>query len=136
MAFQQANAQKFALLDKTMSLPLSYTNTVTIKDEYRNMFAVEKEKLPEFLSAIDKIESQILKKEIPETFTFYIGSTRFYGLKIPLKTEDRMDVVLTTDCGNQKISMHLSDGKVSNASNIFFIKTWKSYIRDNIKNLK
>ena len=67
---------------------------------------------------------------------FYVGSTRFYGIKIPLKTEERMDVVLTTDIGNQKITMHLCDGKVSNASNAFFIRTWSGYIRDNMKRLK
>ena len=116
-----------------MSVPLSYTNVVTIKDVYKNLFAIERSRISQFLSALDKIENQLKKKTIPESFNFYIGPTRFYGIKIPLKAEERMDVVLSTDCGNEKISMHLCDGKISNASNAFFIKTWAGYIRDNIK---
>jgi hypothetical protein len=129
--------QKYVLIDKTMSLPLTQTNTVTIKDEYKNLFAVEKSKLPEFVIALDKIEKQLTKKNIPQSFNFYVGSTRFSGIKIPLKKEERLDVTMTTDCGNnQKTSMHLCDGKISNASNAFFIKTWAGYIRDNMKKIK
>lgn len=135
--FNFSHGQKYVLIDKRMSLPLTQTNTVTIKDEYRNLFAIEKSRLPEFVLALDKIEKQLTKKTIPESFNFYVGSTRFSGIKIPLKTEERLDVIMTTDCGaNQKISMHLCDGKASNASNAFFIKTWTGYIRDNMKKMK
>ena len=135
--FNLSHGQKYVLIDKRMSQPLTQTNTVTIQDEYKNLFAIESSKLPEFVLALDKIEKQLTKKNIPQSFNFYIGSTRFAGIKIPLKTEERLDVVITTDCGaNQKISMHLCDGKISNASNAFFIKTWTGYIRDNMKRMK
>ena len=134
--FIKINAQKYALLDKTMSIPVSYANTVTVTDQYRNLFAVEKTKINEFLVALAKIQDQLLKKNIPESFNFYVGNTRFSGIKVSLSKEERMDVTLTTDCGNQKITMHLIDAKVSNASNAFFIKTWYGYIKDNTKNLK
>lgn len=130
-----AGAQKYILLDKTMSFPATLANVVTIKDEYRNLFAIEKLRVNEFVAALEKIARQISSGKIPESFNFYVGATRFYGLKIPLKKEERMDVVLTTDCGNQKISMHLCDGKVSNASNVFYIKTWADYIRNNARML-
>ena len=65
-----AHAQKYVLVDKTMSMPLSLTNTVTIKDEYRNLFAIEKSRVPEFLVAINKIEKQLTSKTIPASFKF------------------------------------------------------------------
>ena len=129
-------AQKYMLLDKTMSFPATLSNVITIKDEYRNFFAIEKSRVNEFVAAIQKIAKEITSGTIPESFNFYVGATRFYGLKIPLKKEERMDVVLTTDCNGQKISMHLCDGKVSNSSNAFYIKTWSEYIRNNAKVLK
>ncbi len=42
-------SQKYVLIDKNMMLPLSYTNTVTLEHSYKNMFAVEKEKLKPFI---------------------------------------------------------------------------------------
>ncbi|GAC1384830.1 MAG: hypothetical protein NVSMB45_13120 [Ginsengibacter sp.] len=119
-----------------MSFPATLANVITIKDEYRNFFAIERSKVNEFVAAIQKIAKEITSGTIPESFNFYVGATRFYGLKIPLKKEERMDVVLTTDCDGQKISMHLCDGKVSNSSNAFYIRTWADYIRNNAKVLK
>ena len=128
-------AQKYVLIDKKMALPLSYTNTVTLEHSYKNLFAVEKEKLPQFLTELEKISAMLAdrSKPKPEQIDFTLGSTRFKGIKIPLTAEERMDVVLTTDCAGTKINMHLSDAKISNANNVFFINTWIKYIRGSKK---
>ena len=123
------------LIDKKMAQPLSYTNTVTLEHSYKNLFAVEKDKLPLFVAELEKISAMLSgkTKAKPEGFDLNIGKTRFVGLKIPLTVEERLDVVLTTDCDGTKAAMHLSDAKISNANNAFFINTWVKYIRSFMK---
>src|SRR5688500_5776956 len=120
------SAQKYVLIDKTMSLPVTYSNIITTEDNFKGYFPVEKIKINEFINELDKIVRLLSDSKIkkPEAFNFNIGSTTFNGLKVPLAKEERLDVTLTTDYGTSKISMHLSDPKISNASNAYFINTW------------
>ena len=128
-------AQKYVLIDKTMSLPITYSNTITTEHNFKGYFPVEKIKINEFIYEIDKIARLLTdsKTKKPEAFNFNIGSTTFNGLKVPLAVEERLDVTLTTDYGTSKISMHLSDPKISNASNAYFINTWLKYLRSYLK---
>jgi hypothetical protein len=128
-------SQKYVLIDKKMSQPLTYTNTVTLEHSYKNLFAVEKDKLSQFLAEVEKIAVLLSdkKKSKPEAVNLSVGKTRFAGLKIPLTAEERLDVVLTTDCDGTRVNMHLSDAKISNANNAFFINTWVKYIKSYVK---
>jgi len=128
-------SQKYVLIDKTMAQPLSYTNTVTLQHSYKKLFAVERDKLPQFVAEVEKIVAMLSdkKKTKPESLDFNVGKTRFVGLKVPASAEERLDVVLTTDCDGTKLYMHLSDAKISNANNIFFINTWVRYIKGYMK---
>lgn len=129
-----ASAQKYALLDKKMSLPVTYKDAVTTEDNFKGYFPVDKSKIKEFITEVDKIAKLLTEnKKKPEGFEFLVGSTTFHGLRVPLATEERMDVVLSTDCGPSKITMHLSDAKLANASNVYFINTWLKYLRDYIR---
>jgi hypothetical protein len=129
------SAQKYALIDKNMAQPVTYANSVTMQDDYKNLFAVEKKSLPAFIKEVEKIAKQLADKKNakPESFEYNIGVTRFSGLKILLSTEERMDVVLTSDCGDTQTSMHLIDAKSSNANNIYYINTWIKYIKSYVK---
>lgn len=124
-------SQKYVLIDKTMAQPISYTNTVTLEHSHKKMFAVEKNKLPQFITEVEKILALLndKQKSKPQSLEFYVGKTRFVGLKVPRSTEERLDIVLTTDCDGTKLYMHLSDSKISNANNVFFISTWLKYIK-------
>jgi hypothetical protein len=128
-------AQKYALIDKQMSLPIIYANTLTVQDHYKGYFPIEKEKLNEFVTEIEKIAKLINDKKgpKPEALDFNVGHTTFHGLRVPLATEERMDIVLTTDYGALKTTMHLSDAKITNAQNAFFINTWLKYLHSYIK---
>lgn len=129
------SAQKYVLIDRTMSLPITYSNIITTEDNFKGYFPVEKIKINEFIKEIDKIARLLTDSKIkkPEAFNFNIGSTTFNGLKVPLAVEERLDVTLTTDYGTSKISMHLSDPKISNASNAYYINTWLKYLRSHLK---
>jgi len=114
-----------------MSQPIGYTNKVTLQHSYDKLFAVERDKLPLFITEVEKILG-LLKdktKSKPQTLEFNIGKTRFVGLKVPTTSEERLDIVLITDCETTKLYMHLSDSKISNANNVFFISTWLKYIK-------
>ncbi len=126
-------SQKYVLIDKKMTQPVTYTNTVTIEHRLKNLFPVEKDKLSQFIAEVEKISVMLSPKNKVESFDLYIGETRFVGVKIPLVKEERLDVVLTSNIGGTKITMHLSDAKISNASNAFFITTWAKYIKGYVK---
>lgn len=128
-------AQKYVLIDKKMSMPISYTNKVTLEQSYKNLFAVEKSKIRPFIAELEKIAAILSDKNKakPETFDVIIGKTRIIGLKIPLAAEERLDVVISTDCDNTSVNMHLSDAKLSNANNAYFITTWIKYIKESLK---
>ncbi len=49
------SAQKYVLIDKTMSLPIIFSNTITTEDKLKGYFPVEKIKMNELINEIDKI---------------------------------------------------------------------------------
>jgi hypothetical protein len=118
-----------------MSLPVINANTITVLDDYRGYFPIEKTKINEFISEIDKIANSLSdpKTKKLETIDFLIGSTTFHVLRIQLRAGERIDIVLTTNSENSKSTMHLCRAKVSNAVNVFFIATWLKYLRSYIK---
>lgn len=128
------SAQKYALLDKQMIQPVAWGDGFSMQQSFAGLFAVEKEKLKEFVIALENIAKQLTnsKKTKPEAFKFNLANTTFLGVKISLKEEDRLDVVLTSTVGPVKSSMHLCDAKISNGNNAFFVNTWARYIRDNM----
>lgn len=128
-------SQKYILLDKNMSQPVSYTNVVTMEHSYKNFFPVETNTIHQFISALEKIGAQLnnTKKPLPQAFDFNVGKIRFFGLKVSLAKESRMDIVITSDCNGIKVPMHLSDAKISNVSNAYFINTWVKYIKGSVK---
>jgi len=126
--------QKYVLIDKKMSMPVTYTDNVTIEHNYKGYFAVERAKVREVIAEIEKIAQKLKAGEkVDDSFNFKIGNTSFVGLRIPLARDERYDVVLSTDCGQVKSLMHLSDAKITNASNAYYINTWLKYVRNNLK---
>lgn len=117
-----------------MSIAPLYADTITGIDEHKNFFAIEKSNLSGFLNTINKL-CEMITKERGGVFDFYLGNTtRFHVIKtIFKKNEERMDVVITSDCISHKFSMHLCDVRSSNSFNLFYMKTWVSYIKENTK---
>lgn len=128
------SAQKYALVDKSMILPVTYTNAVTAQDNFKGYFPIEKNKLNEFIAEIDKIAGMLNdpKKKRPASFDLSIGNTFIHGLRVDLGTEERIDVILTAEYEDGKSTMHLCDAKISNADNAYFINTWLKYLHNYI----
>jgi hypothetical protein len=128
-------SQKYVIIDKRISSLLSYTNAITLEHNHKNLFPVENTELRRFISELEKIAKFLTdtKKLKPQAFDYNIGKTRFVGLKVSLLKEERLDVVISTDCDGMKIFMHVSDSKTTNAKNAYFINTWVKYIKSNLK---
>jgi hypothetical protein len=123
------HAQKYVLLDKRISRPITTTNEVTSQDKFNGLFPVEKNKLKEFVNALEEIDKLLLANGKGRTAKqFEIGCIQFTGHVVANEKEERLDYVLNSTCDNVFISMHIADGKISNASNSYFIKTWIKYI--------
>ena len=128
------SAQKYVLLDQHLAEPVKYSNTVTSADEFNDFFPVEKKHLPEFLKALHEIENKLSSKPpFGKIKDYEIGCVKFTGRVIMLAAGERIDYVLVSTCDNVRISMHLSDAKLGNESNAYFIKTWIKYIESNVK---
>jgi hypothetical protein len=128
------SAQKYALLDQHIAQPVVFANTVTTKDKFEDRFPVEAKKLKEFVDVLLEIQGKLsVKGKLGEAKQYEVGCAKFTGRTIPLAAEERMDYVLTSNCDDVKISMHLCDPKISNGSNVYFIKTWIQYIRSYMK---
>jgi hypothetical protein len=127
-------SQKYVLLDTKMSMPVTYADDITVEQNYKGIFPVEITNIKKFLSEVEKLSKMLLANNtLPDAIDFAVGSTSFHGVKVYLKTEERIDVVITTNCDNSKITMHLADAKKSNANNAYHINTWLKYIRGYIK---
>jgi len=127
-------AQKYVLLDQHMAEPVKYSNTITSADKFNDLFPVEKKLVPEFLRALEEIENKLSSKPpFGKIKDYEIGCIRFTGRAIMLAAGERIDYVITSSCEDVRISMHLSDAKLSNKGNAFFIKTWIQYIRSYVK---
>ncbi|MEO6220599.1 MAG: hypothetical protein ABIO81_09240 [Ginsengibacter sp.] len=127
-------AQKYALLDKRLAQPVTYTDRVTQTDKFNGLFPVEKKQLPKFIIALQEISKKLSTPGLlGDAKQYQIGCTKFTGLTITLATGDRLDYVITSNCGDIIINMHLSDAKSSNAINAFFIDTWIKYIKSSAK---
>jgi hypothetical protein len=132
--FLRTNGQKYVLLDETMSAPPSYADAVTIIDKSEKIFAIEKSSLPIFLNMIDTLSELIQEKCLARTFDLYLGKQiKFHIIKMTFKKEDRMDAVVTSDCGAYMFSMHLCDVRLSNSFNFLYLKSWANYIKGNLK---
>ena len=122
-------AQKYVLLDKRISRPITTTNEVTSQDKFNGLFPVETKKLKDFVNALKEIDKLLLAKGKGRTAKqFEVGCIQFTGHLVDNEKEERLDYVLNSTCDNVSISMHIADGKISNASNSYFIKTWIKYI--------
>ena len=118
-----------------MTVPVTYADKITVTDDYKDLFAIEKKTAPDFLKEVKIIAAMLTdkKKLKPAIIDFTVGVTHFHGIKVTIANEDRMDIVLTSDCGDVKTSMHLSEAKSSNSTNAFFINTWVKYISSYVK---
>jgi hypothetical protein len=129
-----AGAQKYALLDKRFAQPITYTNVVSTADKLNGLFPVEKSTLKQFVKTLEEISAALTSKEPLKSLKQYeFGCTKFTGVMVPLARGDRVDYVITSTCTNQHISMHLSDAKLNNASNAYYVNTWISYIKSYLK---
>jgi hypothetical protein len=124
-------AQKYVLLDTRMVKPVVYTNKITTADKLHELFPVEKKSVKQFVSALEEISKELAapdghKKKVKP---YRMGCITFTGLAVPIAKEERLDYVITSECDGIKISMHLSNAKLKNARNAYFIKTWIKYIK-------
>jgi len=127
-------AQKYILLDETISQPAVYTNHLSDLEKYNKFFPVEVKDLPQFLEALQKIEDLLNGKNTnTAAINFKAGCADFKGRAFKLASGTRFDYILTADCEGFKKMMHLCDAKLTNANNAYFIRTWIKYIKSNIK---
>jgi len=127
-------AQKYILLDETISQPAVYTNHLTDLEKYNKFFPVEVKDLSQFLEALQKIDKLLNEKNNNAVaIDFKAGCAEFKGRAFKLASGPRFDYILTANCEGVKEVMHLCDAKLTNTNNSYFIRTWIKYIKSNIK---
>ena len=130
MASGGAMAQKYALLDKTMMKPVSFTNSYSQIDRKQNLLPVEKQQLKKFVKALEEIAANLSSPaRMKEPKQYKIGCTKFEGKLLSLARGDKLDYVITSNCVGYSISVHLCDFNLGKENNLYFIKTWIKYIK-------
>ncbi|HUZ61893.1 MAG TPA: hypothetical protein VMU83_24155 [Hanamia sp.] len=130
----QSMAQKYILLDKAISQPAFYSNTITLIDKFKGFFPVEKKDIGKFIEALTEISRRLSsKKIIGKAKEYSMGCVRFSGEAIELANGERLDYVLISTCDDIRITMHLCDSKINNVDNAYFINTWIKYIKNAIR---
>lgn len=133
-AVSTCKAQKYILLDESISQPAVYTDHLSALNKYKNFFPVEVKDLPLFVSVLQQIAERLNKKNISGAAKNYkVGCSQFKGKAFPLATGERIEYVLTSTCDGKIVMMHLCDAKLSNANNAYYVETWIKYIRGNLK---
>lgn len=126
----QGHAQKYILLDKSISQPAFYSNKILVSEKYKGFFPLGKKDVPKFLDALEEIVQRLSSGKITgKAKSYQFGCTELKGVAFPLASGERLDYVLTSTCENLRITMHLCDAKLSNEDNAYYIKTWIKYIR-------
>lgn len=135
LATLSIQAQKYLLLDTRMVKPVVYSNKITTADKLHELFPVEKKSAKQFVSALEEISKELSAADgrMRKVKQYRIGCIAFTGLAVTITKEERLDYVITSDCDGIKISMHLSDAKLKNARNAYFIKTWIKYIKASMR---
>jgi hypothetical protein len=135
MATLHTQAQRYVLLDTRIAKPVAYSNKITSADKFNELFPVEKKSVKQFVSALEEISKELSagNGHIKKVKQYRIGCIVFTGLAVHIAKEERLDYVITSECDGVKISMHLSNAKLKNARNAYFIKTWIKYIKASMK---
>lgn len=127
----KSNAQKYVLLDKTMSQPAFYTDQLSTIEKYKGFLPVESKEIEKFIEVLQEISKRLSSKKITgKAKQYQVGCDKFEGVVIPLGSENRLDYVINSNCDRLRVSMHLCDAKLSNENNAYFINTWISYIKN------
>ena len=125
------DAQKYILLDKEMSQAAFYTNDLSVTEKYKGFFPVEAKNIEKFIDVLQEISQTLSSNNIMEEAKQYqVGCDKFKGIVVHLASGNRLDYVLTSNCGRMKVTMHLSDAKLTNGNNAYFINAWISYTKN------
>jgi hypothetical protein len=127
------HAQKYVLLDKHMANKPKLADNITSIEKYNNFLPVEKKYLPQFVKSLEEIADLLNKDNVGQLKNYEFGCLQIKGHIVPLRSGTRLDYVITSTCDNINIQMHISDAKLSNQSNYYFINTWLKYIKNNLK---
>jgi len=133
-AASACHAQKYVLLDESISQPAVFRDHLTQMEKFKKFFPVEVKDVPEFVKVLQEIADRLSEKKVTGSAKNYkVGCTEFTGKVFPLASGERIDYVLTSNCDGVKVTMHLCDARLSNANNAFFVKTWIKYINSTTK---
>src|SRR5690242_13791507 len=117
-------AQNYMLLDESISQPAIYTNHLNEMAKYKKYFPVPVEDLPKFLNVLQQIANWLSEPNVTGPVKNYkIGCVQFTGKVFPLSSGERIDYVLSSNCEDITVKMHLCDAKLSNSDNAYFVKT-------------
>ncbi|MFS8082433.1 MAG: hypothetical protein ACMG51_03190 [Ginsengibacter sp.] len=127
------HAQKYVLLDKHMANKPKLANNITSTEKFNNFLPVERKYLPEFVKSLEEIAGLLNKNNKGQIKNYAFGCMKIKGRLVPLRSGPRLDYIITSTCDNINIEMHISDAKLDNKNNYYFINTWIKYIKNNLK---
>ena len=134
MATPTPAIKRYALLDKAMMKPVSYTTNYTTLNKNQRLLPVEKKHLNEFVKALEIIAADLSSpNRLKKARQFTIGCTKFNGQLLALDRGDKLDYVITSNCAGFDVSVHLCNFNLSPENNLYYLNTWIKYIKASMK---
>ena len=130
MATPTPVVKKYALLDKSMMKPVTYTTHYTTLDKNEGLFPIEKKHLNEFVKVLEIIAADLENpNRLKQARQFKIGCINFNGKLLALDRGDKLDYVISSTCAGFDVKVHLCDFNLTPENNLYFVKTWIKYIK-------
>jgi hypothetical protein len=133
MAPAMASAQKVALIDEQMKLPMLFTDSVSVQQVKARYFAVDVAGIDTFyanLSALDRMLEKEQRAKF-ESFEFHSGRTAMIIKRHPMAFGDRYDIMIVSNFNGITSEVMLSEAKESNSALQHRIRRMQEYMKKN-----
>lgn len=128
-----SNAQRFALLDKTLKAPILYTDSVTVEQIKNKNFPIEVKNIDTFYANLMYLKEmlEVRQRSKVESFELRAGDVTIKTNRLPYAYGDRYSIIGESRIGELTAILNLSDGESSNAKSADKIKKLMDYIHSN-----
>ena len=133
-----ANAQKVALLDKSLKKPIIYTDSVTVEQVSKGYIPVEVKNIDSLYANLNYLMDMlnVRQRSKMQSFELRAGGTTIFIVRVPYAYGDRYNITMKSKIGEVESNSTISNQKKMNTDNAIRLQELMNYISKNISNFK
>lgn len=128
-----ACAQKYALIDKHLRMPIIYTDSVTVEQVSKGWFPVENKSIDTLIANIKYLKEILSERQRAKMKSFDLHSSNLLinTSRVPYAYGDRYNSVAHSDCGQVKAELTIINSEKKNANNSVWLGKLLAYFKQN-----